>query len=100
MLGSFAKKIFGSSNDRRLKGYRPKVAAINALEPEMLKLTDAELAGRTQAFREEFAAGRSLDDLLVPALPVFGSGDLSPDGPIAIGRTDESTASPTKAGRS
>ena len=45
MLGSFAKKIFGSSNDRRLKGYRPKVAAINALEPEMLKLTDAELAG-------------------------------------------------------
>ena len=48
MLGSFAKKIFGSSNDRRLKGYRPKVAAINALEPEMLKLTDAELAGRTE----------------------------------------------------
>ena len=46
MLGSFAKKIFGSSNDRRLKGYRPRVAAINALEPEMLKLTDAELAGR------------------------------------------------------
>ena len=67
MLGSFAKKIFGSSNDRRLKGYRPRVAAINALEPEMLKLTDAALAGRTQTFREEFAAGKSLDDLLVPA---------------------------------
>src|ERR1700731_1476121 len=67
MLGSFAKKIFGSSNDRRLKGYRPRVAAINALEPAMLKLTDAELAGRTQTFREEFAAGKSLDDLLVPA---------------------------------
>ncbi len=67
MLGSFAKKIFGSSNDRRLKGYRPKVAAVNALEPETLKLTDAELAGRTQTFRDEFAAGKSLDDLLVPA---------------------------------
>src|SRR5580693_1184531 len=67
MLGSFAKRIFGSSNDRRLKGYRPRVAAINALEPEMLKLTDAELAGRTQTFRNEFAAGKSLDDLLVPA---------------------------------
>ncbi|MGH6800411.1 MAG: preprotein translocase subunit SecA, partial [Methylocella sp.] len=67
MLGSLAKKIFGSSNDRRLKGYRPKVAAINALEPEMRKLGDAELAGRTQTFREEFAAGKSLDDLLVPA---------------------------------
>src|SRR6202023_2826268 len=67
MLGSLAKKIFGSSNDRRLKGYRPEVAAINALEPEMLRLTDAELAGRTQTFREEFAARKSLDDLLVPA---------------------------------
>ncbi len=54
---SFMKRIFGSSNDRRLKGYRPKVAAINALEPEMLKLTDAELAARTQMFRKEFAAG-------------------------------------------
>ena len=35
LLGSLAKKVFGSANDRRLKGYRPKVAAINALEPEM-----------------------------------------------------------------
>src|ERR1700720_1809623 len=67
MLGSFAKKIFGSSNDRRLKGYRPRVAAINALEPEMLKLTDSELAGRTQTFRDEFAASKTLEDLLAPA---------------------------------
>src|SRR6202022_765637 len=67
MLGSFAKKIFGSSNDRRLKGYRPRVAAINALEPEVRKLTDAELAARTAAFREEFAAGKTLEELLVPA---------------------------------
>ncbi|HUI20524.1 MAG TPA: preprotein translocase subunit SecA [Methylocella sp.] len=67
MLGSLAKKIFGSSNDRRLKGYRPTVAAINALEPEIQKLSDAELAGRTIAFREQFAAGKTLDDLLVPA---------------------------------
>src|SRR5579885_1751602 len=67
MLGALAKKIFGSANDRRLKGYRPKVAAINALEPEMLKLSDDELAARTPMFREQFAAGKSLDDLLVPA---------------------------------
>jgi preprotein translocase subunit SecA len=67
MLGSFAKKIFGSANDRRLKGYRPKVAAINALEPEMLKLTDAELAAKTVAFRQQLAAGAKLDDLLAPA---------------------------------
>jgi preprotein translocase subunit SecA len=67
MLGSFAKKIFGSSNDRRLKGYRPRVAAINALEPEVRKLTDAELAARTATFREAFAAGKTLEELLVPA---------------------------------
>jgi preprotein translocase subunit SecA len=67
MLGSIAKKIFGSANDRRLKGYRPKVAAINALEPEMQKHSDAQLAERTEIFREQFAAGRSLEDLLVPA---------------------------------
>ena len=38
MLGSIAKKIFGSSNDRRVKGYRPRVAQINALEPEIQAL--------------------------------------------------------------
>ncbi len=67
MLGSLAKKIFGSSNDRRLRGYRPKVAAINALEPEIQKLSDAELAGQTIKFREAIAAGKTLNDLLVPA---------------------------------
>jgi preprotein translocase subunit SecA len=67
MLGSVARKIFGSSNDRRLKGYRPKVAAINALEPEVQKLTDEELATRTVAFREAVAAGQTLEELLVPA---------------------------------
>ena len=35
MFGSVLKSVFGSANDRRLKGYRPKVAAINALEPEL-----------------------------------------------------------------
>jgi preprotein translocase subunit SecA len=66
-LGTLAKKVFGSSNDRRLKGYRPKVAAINALEPEMLKLSDEELAGRTDMFRAALTQGMTLDDLLVPA---------------------------------
>src|ERR1700719_3294887 len=67
MLGSFAKKIFGSSNDRRLKGYRPKVAAINALEPEMRKLSDADLRARTEQFRAALVEGKTLDDILVPA---------------------------------
>ena len=58
MLGNIAKKIFGSSNDRRLKRYGPQVAAINALEPEIQKLSDAELQDQTQKFRDELAAGQ------------------------------------------
>ena len=67
MLGALAKKIFGSANDRRLKAYRPKVAAINALEPELEALSDDELRARTESFRAELAAGKTLDDILVPA---------------------------------
>ncbi len=66
-IGSLASKIFGSSNDRKVKQYSARVPAINALEPEIAKLTDAELKTRTDEFRRQFAAGTSLDDLLVPA---------------------------------
>jgi preprotein translocase subunit SecA len=67
MFGTLARKMFGTANDRRLKTYRPKVAAINALEPEMLKLSDEALREGTQKFRADLAAGRPLDDILVPA---------------------------------
>src|ERR671910_1277490 len=67
MFGSLAKKIFGSVNERRLKSYRPKVAAINAIEAELEALSDEELRFRTDAFKAELAAGKSLDDILVPA---------------------------------
>ena len=67
MLGSLASKIFGTANGRRLKSYGPKVAAINALEPEVAALSDEDLAARTVQFRAELAGGKSLDDLLVPA---------------------------------
>ncbi|MDG4892768.1 MULTISPECIES: preprotein translocase subunit SecA [unclassified Mesorhizobium] len=66
-LGGLARKVFGSSNDRRVKATRPRVEAINAMENEMRALSDAELAGRTEKFRQDFANGASLDDLLVPA---------------------------------
>lgn len=66
-LGGLARKVFGSSNDRRVKSTRPRVEAINAMENEMRALSDAELAGRTEKFRQDFANGASLDDLLVPA---------------------------------
>jgi len=67
MFAAVAKKIFGSSNDRRLKRYAPKVAEINALEATISKLSDDELRGSTERFRAELAAGKTLDDLLVPA---------------------------------
>ena len=46
-FGTFATKVFGSSNDRKLKPYASKVDAINALEPEVAALSDEELRGRT-----------------------------------------------------
>ena len=66
-FGSIASKLFGSSNDRVVKGFNATVDAITALEPELEKLSDDALRARTAAFREEHANGRSLDDLLIPA---------------------------------
>ncbi|MFO1151459.1 MAG: preprotein translocase subunit SecA [Alsobacter sp.] len=67
MFGALAKKVFGSANDRRLKTYRPKIAAINALEAEIQALSDDQLRGRTQDFREQLANGATLDDILPAA---------------------------------
>ena len=64
---SVMKSVFGSSNDRRLKGYRPKVAAINALEPEFEALSDEQLRAKTDEFRAELEAGKTLEDILAPA---------------------------------
>ncbi len=66
MLGVFSR-LFGSSNERRLKGYRPKVAEINALEEEFKALSDEALKAKTVEFRKQLADGTELDDLLVPA---------------------------------
>jgi preprotein translocase subunit SecA len=67
MFGALAKKLFGSSNDRRLKTYVPSVERINALEKDLEGLSDEALSARTQAFRDELAAGKTLDDILVEA---------------------------------
>ncbi|MBM3545078.1 MAG: preprotein translocase subunit SecA [Alphaproteobacteria bacterium] len=66
-FGTLASKVFGSSNDRKLKKYAPLVAKINALEPETEALSDEALRARTQAFRERLKNGASLDDLLPEA---------------------------------
>lgn len=67
MIGALARKFFGSANDRRVKGYQSRVSAINALEPEVSKLSDEALRARTAEFRKQLAEGKTLDDLLVPA---------------------------------
>jgi len=67
MIGAVARKLFGSSNDRRIRAYRPQVAAINALEAELEQLSDEALRARTDAFKKQLAEGATLDDILVPA---------------------------------
>src|ERR1700750_1251504 len=67
MLGALARKFFGSANDRRIKAYQPRVDAINALEPEVVALSDEALRARTDEFRQQLADGKTLDDILVDA---------------------------------
>ncbi|WP_020187474.1 preprotein translocase subunit SecA [Methylopila sp. 73B] len=70
MFGGLARRLFGSSNDRRIKAFRTKVAQINALEPELSALSDEQLRAKTSEFRDQLANGANLDDLLVPAFAV------------------------------
>ncbi|MEZ5816051.1 MAG: preprotein translocase subunit SecA [Hyphomicrobiaceae bacterium] len=66
-IGAIAQKIFGSSNERRLKGYRRRIEEIGALEGEVSKLSDEALRARTEEFRKQVREGTSLEDILVPA---------------------------------
>src|SRR3984885_5848191 len=70
MIASIARAIFGSANDRSLKGYQRRVPAINALEDAMKALSDEALAGKTVEFRTRLADGTPLDDLLPEAFAV------------------------------
>ncbi|MEP2706213.1 MAG: preprotein translocase subunit SecA [Roseibium sp.] len=66
-LGALARKIFGSANDRKIKGFQVIVEQVNALEPETQALTDEALRARTDEFREQLKNGATVDDILVPA---------------------------------
>ena len=66
-FGALASKVFGSSNDRKLKKYPPLVAAINELEPEVAALSDDELRARTEAFRARVKDGTPIEDLIPEA---------------------------------
>jgi preprotein translocase subunit SecA len=69
MLG-FAKKLFGSSNERKVKAMSAQVAKINALEPEYAALSDEALRAKTDEFKARLAKGETLDSLLPEAFAV------------------------------
>jgi len=66
-LGAIAKKVFGTPNDRKVKGTLKLVERINALEPEFQKLSDDEIKAKTETLKERAQKGESLDDLLPEA---------------------------------
>ena len=74
MLSALAKTLFGSENDRVLKKMQASVDAINALEPELEKLSDEELVARTPWLQERIQNGETLDDLLVDAFATVREG--------------------------
>ncbi len=69
-LGGIARKIFGSSNDRRIKGLRPRATEISLLEPQVQRLSDSELKAKTDEFRQKLANGATLDSILPEAFAV------------------------------
>ncbi|MBT9383886.1 preprotein translocase subunit SecA [Pseudooceanicola sp. CBS1P-1] len=66
-IGTLAKKVFGTPNDRKVKASRPLVAKINALEEEFRALSDDQLRAKTEEFKKRAAEGESLDDMLPEA---------------------------------
>src|SRR3989304_5475993 len=67
MLNTILKKVFGSKNEREIKRIQPLVEKINALEPEMQKVSDDGFRPLTASFRKRLSEGAPLDDLLPEA---------------------------------
>ena len=70
MFGALIKKFVGSKNERELKRLWPIVDRINQLEPEISKLSDEALRGKTAEFKERYGRGESLDAMLPEAFAV------------------------------
>src|SRR4029453_6138192 len=70
MLDGFFRKFFGSRHDREIKKIQPIVEAINALEPQISKLSDAELQAKTPEFKQKLLHGATLDEILPEAFAV------------------------------
>src|SRR5499433_3871115 len=67
MLNVLVRAVFGTKHERDAKRMRPAVESINALAPELERVSDAELRAKTEEFRKRLANGAELDDLLVEA---------------------------------
>jgi len=70
MVNNLLKKVFGSRNERLVKRMSKEVARINALEPRIKQLADAELQAKTDEFRQHLEVGRTLEELLPEAFAV------------------------------
>ncbi len=70
MLNLLLRFIIGTKNQRDLRRLRPTVEEINSLEPEISKLSDKDLASKTDVFKERLAQGDTLDDILPEAFAV------------------------------
>ena len=80
MINQLLGKVFGTKNERVVKALMPKVVAINALEPQIEKLTDAELRAKTEEFRQRIQERMSR----------FGGGGSQPaEGPNGVESEDE-----------
>ena len=74
MISFVAKKIFGTKNARVIKGMRPIVERINALEEGLKAKSDAELQAKTAEFKQKLDNGATLDDILPEAFAVVPRG--------------------------
>ncbi|WP_114347934.1 preprotein translocase subunit SecA [Paracoccus lutimaris] len=66
-IGTLARKVFGTPNDRKVKSVRPLVAQVNALEEKFRALSDADLIGKTRELQGRAQSGEDLDTLLPEA---------------------------------
>ena len=74
MFASLARAVFGTTNDRALKGFKRRIAAIAVLEPGLAALDDEALRGKTAEFKARLADGETLEDLLEEAFAVVREG--------------------------
>src|SRR5256885_5632552 len=81
VLWSVPTRLFGSRNERMLKHYSGAVAQINAMEPEIAKLSDADGAAKTGELQESYSEDEPPGQI-VPQVSVVGAGDK--DGKLAV----------------